>query len=276
MTSTLSDSKHDVDSEKGEVSHSRELCEDHHGSQTDNIDAGFEPAFVHRTMRKVDMRLVPILAALYAISLIDRTNLGLARAANGFQMDRDIGTGEGMHYSIATMLFFVPYIIFEVPVRDPSAGCVLTTVATWFAQVWSQDLARYRNRAVGHHDHWNGVGTLVAGLGRSSRRSRPVRGNTVPRCDLPHRDMVPAAADGIAQRTILPHGRNHVSALQPYRLLLYTDERPAGAQWLALGVYPVRRHHRRDRYRRNRCSSRLPRQGQVPLSGAARARQGAH
>lgn len=110
--SGISDTKLDVDSEKGEVAHLEKLDE----AQSDDIDAGFDPAFVKRTMRKVDLRLVPILAALYCISLIDRTNLGLARAANGMQMDRDIGTGEGMHYSIATLLFFVPYILFEVPV----------------------------------------------------------------------------------------------------------------------------------------------------------------
>lgn len=118
MATPHSDSKLDVDSEKGEVAHLEkgEVVDDHHDAQTDDIDAGFDPVFVKQTMRKVDWRLVPILALLYAISLIDRTNLALARAANNLQMDRDIGTGEGMHYSIVTLLFFVPYIIFEVPV----------------------------------------------------------------------------------------------------------------------------------------------------------------
>lgn len=119
MATPHSDSKLDVDSEKGEIAHLEkgEVVDDHHDAQTDDIDAGFDPAFVKQTMRKVDWRLVPILALLYAISLIDRTNLALARAANNLQMDRDIGTGEGMHYSIVTLLFFVPYVIFEVPVR---------------------------------------------------------------------------------------------------------------------------------------------------------------
>lgn len=124
MSTTLADRKlaSDVDSEKGEIAHLEQSelpADDHHDSQLDDIDAGFDPAFVKRTMRKVDLRLVPILAALYCISLIDRTNLGLARAANGLQMDRDIGTGVGMHYSIATLTFFIPYIVFEVPVSRP-------------------------------------------------------------------------------------------------------------------------------------------------------------
>lgn len=110
---------HDVDSEKGEVIHSEKAVAadvDNHDSQYDDLDAGFDPAFVKRTMRLVDIRLIPILAALYCISLIDRTNLGLARAANNFQMDKDIGTGVGMHYSLATLMFFIPYIILEIPV----------------------------------------------------------------------------------------------------------------------------------------------------------------
>ncbi|KLT43192.1 MFS general substrate transporter [Cutaneotrichosporon oleaginosum] len=66
-------------------------------------------------MRKVDWRLIPILSAMYCVSLIDRTNLSLARQANNMHMDKELGTNLGNRYSIITLIFFVPYIIFEVP-----------------------------------------------------------------------------------------------------------------------------------------------------------------
>lgn len=30
-------------------------------------------------------------------------------------MDRDLGTNQGDRYSIITLVFFIPYIIFEIP-----------------------------------------------------------------------------------------------------------------------------------------------------------------
>lgn len=46
---------------------------------------------------------------MYAISLIDRTNLGLAAVAG---MNQDLKL-DGDKYTIIIMLFFVMYIIFE-------------------------------------------------------------------------------------------------------------------------------------------------------------------
>jgi hypothetical protein len=84
-----------------------------------NIDEGFDPEVVKNLVRRVDWRLIPILSAMYFVSLVDRTNLSLARQANNEQMniDLDLG-GTNNHYSIATLLFFVPYIIFEIPVSS--------------------------------------------------------------------------------------------------------------------------------------------------------------
>lgn len=45
----------------------------------------------------------------YAISLIDRTNISVARVA-GMQQSLRLDIGE--RYSIISLLFFVPYIIF--------------------------------------------------------------------------------------------------------------------------------------------------------------------
>ncbi|KLT43898.1 MFS general substrate transporter [Cutaneotrichosporon oleaginosum] len=71
---------------------------------------------VKRVTRKVDWRLIPMLILMYAISLIDRTNLSVARTANDNKFDEELGTdGDNNRYSIITVLFFVPYIIFELP-----------------------------------------------------------------------------------------------------------------------------------------------------------------
>jgi hypothetical protein len=92
-------------------------------SATTDIDAGFDPATVKRTMRRVDRRLLPILSAMYCVSLIDRTNLSLARQANDNKMNAELDlAGTNNHYTIVTLAFFVPYIILEIPVSRTSRG----------------------------------------------------------------------------------------------------------------------------------------------------------
>ncbi|KAF2198050.1 MFS general substrate transporter [Delitschia confertaspora ATCC 74209] len=61
---------------------------------------------------KVDVRLIPILGLMYAINGIDRTNLSVARIAG---MEQDLGIEKGDRYSIALLMFFIPYFIFEIP-----------------------------------------------------------------------------------------------------------------------------------------------------------------
>ncbi|TXT04716.1 uncharacterized protein COLE_07535 [Cutaneotrichosporon oleaginosum] len=106
--------------EKGEVDHREfdESRDDWHG----DIDHGFDPAFVKHTRRKIDWRLIPVLGAVYSISLIDRNNLSFARAANNLQMMKDLqmttannGYGEFSISGIASLVFFIPYILLEVP-----------------------------------------------------------------------------------------------------------------------------------------------------------------
>ncbi|KAF2742471.1 MFS general substrate transporter [Sporormia fimetaria CBS 119925] len=65
-----------------------------------------------RLVRKIDMRLLPTLAVIYAFALIDRVNLPNARIAG---MDEDLGLSIGDRYSILSMIFFIPYIIFQFP-----------------------------------------------------------------------------------------------------------------------------------------------------------------
>lgn len=65
-----------------------------------------------RIVRKIDMRLLPVLATIYSFALIDRVNLPNARIAG---MDEDLGLSIGNRYTLVTMIFFVPYVIFQFP-----------------------------------------------------------------------------------------------------------------------------------------------------------------
>ncbi|PGH17691.1 hypothetical protein AJ80_04698 [Polytolypa hystricis UAMH7299] len=67
---------------------------------------------LRRIVLKVDIRLIPILGAMYAISGIDRSNITAARIAG---MHEDLRFDIGNRFSIALLLFFVTYFFFEIP-----------------------------------------------------------------------------------------------------------------------------------------------------------------
>ncbi|KAG6813545.1 hypothetical protein H0H92_009937 [Tricholoma furcatifolium] len=68
--------------------------------------------FVRKTIRQVDFRMLPFLGLLYSVALIDRANLGIARVAG---MNEDLGMDLGNRYSVASCLYFVPYILLQLP-----------------------------------------------------------------------------------------------------------------------------------------------------------------
>lgn len=68
--------------------------------------------FERKTMLWVDFRMLPLMSLLYSFALIDRINLGSARAAG---MEEDLNLKIGSRYSIATCLYFVPYVLLQLP-----------------------------------------------------------------------------------------------------------------------------------------------------------------
>ncbi len=62
------------------------------------------------TMRKINLRILPFLMLLYLIAYIDRSNISVAALG----MNADLGLTSRM-YGLAAGLFFLTYIIFEVP-----------------------------------------------------------------------------------------------------------------------------------------------------------------
>jgi MFS family permease len=64
-----------------------------------------------KIFRKVDIRLVPMLALLYLMAHIDRANIGNAKIEG---MVDDLGMS-AVQYNTVLSIFFIPYVLFEVP-----------------------------------------------------------------------------------------------------------------------------------------------------------------
>ena len=70
------------------------------------------PALSHqKLLRKVDLHLIPILFLLYICAFVDRINIGNARI-QGLESDLRM---DGNDYNIALFMFFIPYILLEIP-----------------------------------------------------------------------------------------------------------------------------------------------------------------
>lgn len=94
-------------------SHSDDLVENLKDAQKESAPEqveNFDPHAVKKIRRKVDFRLLPILTIMYAVSLMDRTNMGNLAIA-GMRKDLNILTGLG--YNICNLCFFITYIVFQ-------------------------------------------------------------------------------------------------------------------------------------------------------------------
>ncbi|OBT83896.1 hypothetical protein VE02_08387 [Pseudogymnoascus sp. 03VT05] len=69
------------------------------------------PKNANHIHHKVDKRLLPVLALLYLVAQIDRANIGNAKIEG---MTKDLHM-TGVDYNVALAIFFVPYILLEVP-----------------------------------------------------------------------------------------------------------------------------------------------------------------
>ncbi|CAN6663290.1 high-affinity nicotinic acid transporter [Trichomonascus vanleenenianus] len=64
-----------------------------------------------KLMAKIDFRIVPAICFLYLLAFLDRVNIS---NANVYGMSKDIGL-IGNQYNVCLTIFFVPYIVSEVP-----------------------------------------------------------------------------------------------------------------------------------------------------------------
>lgn len=83
------------------------------GLSDDDVDfyTSYSPEKRRRTIRKVDLRLTPMLATMYLISHLDRSNIGNTRIEG---VEDDLGM-DGVQWNIVLSLFFIPYVLLEVP-----------------------------------------------------------------------------------------------------------------------------------------------------------------
>lgn len=102
---------------------------------------GLGPAPVHeaKLRRKIDLHVLPILFIVYVVAFLDRVNMSNALTL-GLQADLGL---TGQQPNVALTIFFVPYIIFEVPSNilmkklSPHvwlSGCILVFGAVCIAQ----------------------------------------------------------------------------------------------------------------------------------------------
>lgn len=87
-----------------------------------------DPAAAKRLLRKCDLHVVPPLFMIFLMAFLDRTNIGNARIQG---LEASLGM-KGSDYNIALFIFFIPYILLEVP-----SNIIIKRVApsTWLSGI---------------------------------------------------------------------------------------------------------------------------------------------
>lgn len=80
--------------------------------QPDSSLISFSAKEEKHLIRRIDRRLLPMLGVLYSIALIDRVNISAARISG---MEEDLRLDIGNRYTVALVVFFPPYFLFELP-----------------------------------------------------------------------------------------------------------------------------------------------------------------
>lgn len=65
-----------------------------------------------KLMAKIDFKVVPVLCILYLLAFLDRVNISNAAL---YGLREELGLMDGTKYNTVLVIFFVPYIIFEIP-----------------------------------------------------------------------------------------------------------------------------------------------------------------
>ncbi|KAL6714541.1 High-affinity nicotinic acid transporter [Lecanora helva] len=126
--------------------------EGHQSGQNDSRDS-FQlpketpcPVFINEKalMRKIDLRVIPVLFIVYFAAFLDRVNISNALTL-GLPKDLHL---KGMQPNIALTIFFVPYVVFEIPSNflmkrcKPHvwlSGCILCFGIVMMCQGWVQN-----------------------------------------------------------------------------------------------------------------------------------------
>ncbi|KPI44191.1 putative transporter [Cyphellophora attinorum] len=105
----------------------------------------------------VDLRVFPMLCTLFGVSVLDRTNISAAYIAG---MNEDIALAEGPRYSISLLVFFIGYVIFEIPSNMMIRRLGTRIWMTLLIVIWGSLVL-----AMGFVHHWVSLTVLRALLG---------------------------------------------------------------------------------------------------------------
>ncbi|EAW07665.1 allantoate permease family MFS transporter [Aspergillus clavatus NRRL 1] len=95
--------------DKDDCTHS--TIEDIKSASASSTPTEYDKALEKRLLWKCDLHVVPILTLLFMFAFLDRINIGNARLMG---LEKDLGM-TGHEYNVALFVFFIPYILFEVP-----------------------------------------------------------------------------------------------------------------------------------------------------------------
>jgi sugar phosphate permease len=96
----------------GDIPTSNMYHQEAHEPEYDELHVPCPPHTTEKELtRRVDFHLIPFLVILYLMAFLDRVNIANARS---FHLIDDLNLG-GVQYNTALTIFFVPYVIFEIP-----------------------------------------------------------------------------------------------------------------------------------------------------------------
>ena len=72
------------------------LSLDHAETSSEDSSLGYDEKMSKKLVRKIDLHILPVLATLYLLSFLDRTNIGNARLAN---LEKDLKM-TGLDYNV--------------------------------------------------------------------------------------------------------------------------------------------------------------------------------
>ncbi|CAG9982866.1 unnamed protein product [Clonostachys byssicola] len=108
----MADVKSSAQAESVRVSHEKQDVDHLEKSERASIqEEESDPVEAKKIIRKIDYRILPLLILLYTLTFLDRVNIGNARLWN---MEKDLKM-TGNQYNLVVMIFYVPYIILELP-----------------------------------------------------------------------------------------------------------------------------------------------------------------
>ncbi|GBB85090.1 hypothetical protein RclHR1_11670004 [Rhizophagus clarus] len=86
---------------------------DEESNNKDNIEEIFveDKESEKKLLRKIDLRIMPLLTLLYLLSFLDRVNIGNAKLAH---LEEDVGL-VGTQFNWCLSIFFIGYTLFEIP-----------------------------------------------------------------------------------------------------------------------------------------------------------------